>query len=150
MMFVYKQKTAYEMRISDWSSDLCSSVLACVRWQTLLPEVRIKALGRFHRPPSRRVLRPANPSQRFHTGRQARTCRLPEADLASDTGCLRRVHTPLPCRSARSFPDGWRPRKRDCFIHRTLPIQNTVPRMIELRDGKGRLMTDRTRGGPSH
>src|SRR3546814_2365966 len=28
-MFVYfKQKTAYEMRISDWSSDVCSSDLA--------------------------------------------------------------------------------------------------------------------------
>src|SRR3546814_4341390 len=26
--FFFKQKTAYEMRISDWSSDLCSSDLA--------------------------------------------------------------------------------------------------------------------------
>src|SRR3546814_4714273 len=37
MMFVYvvfvffKQKTAYEMRISDWSSDVCSSDLGKVR-----------------------------------------------------------------------------------------------------------------------
>src|SRR3546814_12624046 len=27
-IFFYKQKTAYEMRISDWSSDVCSSDLA--------------------------------------------------------------------------------------------------------------------------
>src|SRR3546814_1457634 len=27
-MFLFKQKTAYEMRISDWSSDVCSSDLA--------------------------------------------------------------------------------------------------------------------------
>src|SRR3546814_2443943 len=27
MCFFFKQKTAYEMRISDWSSDVCSSVL---------------------------------------------------------------------------------------------------------------------------
>src|SRR3546814_18472214 len=27
MIFVFKQKTAYEMRISDWSSDVCSSDL---------------------------------------------------------------------------------------------------------------------------
>src|SRR3546814_15447282 len=27
MFFFFKQKTAYEMRISDWSSDLCSSDL---------------------------------------------------------------------------------------------------------------------------
>src|SRR3546814_17074342 len=28
LIFVCKQKTAYEMRISDWSSDVCSSDLA--------------------------------------------------------------------------------------------------------------------------
>src|SRR3546814_2926946 len=27
-IFFFKQKTAYEMRISDWSSDVCSSDLA--------------------------------------------------------------------------------------------------------------------------
>src|SRR3546814_9337087 len=27
--FFFKQKTAYEMRISDWSSDVCSSDLGC-------------------------------------------------------------------------------------------------------------------------
>src|SRR3546814_6459535 len=27
VVFFFKQKTAYEMRISDWSSDLCSSDL---------------------------------------------------------------------------------------------------------------------------
>src|SRR3546814_5471729 len=29
--FFFKQKTAYEMRISDWSSDVCSSDLLQVR-----------------------------------------------------------------------------------------------------------------------
>src|SRR3546814_4400725 len=27
--FFFRQKTAYEMRISDWSSDVCSSDLSC-------------------------------------------------------------------------------------------------------------------------
>src|SRR3546814_2695189 len=27
MIFIFKQKTAYEVRISDWSSDVCSSDL---------------------------------------------------------------------------------------------------------------------------
>src|SRR3546814_9935871 len=27
VIFIFKQKTAYEMRISDWSSDVCSSDL---------------------------------------------------------------------------------------------------------------------------
>src|SRR3546814_1398924 len=35
VLFFFKQKTAYEMRISDWSSDVCSSDLpspaVCVR-----------------------------------------------------------------------------------------------------------------------
>src|SRR3546814_676525 len=30
LFFFFKQKTAYEMRISDWSSDVCSSDLAAV------------------------------------------------------------------------------------------------------------------------
>src|SRR3546814_5031196 len=32
--FFFKQKTAYEMRISDWSSDVCSSDLLVLRIQT--------------------------------------------------------------------------------------------------------------------
>src|SRR3546814_14923941 len=31
MFFFFKQKTAYEMRISDWSSDVCSSDLREMR-----------------------------------------------------------------------------------------------------------------------
>src|SRR3546814_12502375 len=31
VFFFFKQKTAYEMRISDWSSDVCSSDLALKR-----------------------------------------------------------------------------------------------------------------------
>src|SRR3546814_987305 len=38
--FFFKQKTAYEMRISDWSSDVCSSDLAHVPRQ-------LPAIGRF-------------------------------------------------------------------------------------------------------
>src|SRR3546814_6747034 len=34
MFFFFKQKTAYEMRISDWSSDVCSSDL-----QLSIPEI---------------------------------------------------------------------------------------------------------------
>src|SRR3546814_6557808 len=31
-VFFFKQKTAYEMRISDWSSDVCSSDLSLRDW----------------------------------------------------------------------------------------------------------------------
>src|SRR3546814_7507629 len=35
--FFFKQKTAYEMRISDWSSDVCSSDLPRVQRHADLP-----------------------------------------------------------------------------------------------------------------
>src|SRR3546814_3018420 len=41
-VFFFKQKTAYEMRISDWSSDVCSSDL----WDQLLIRRGLKALAR--------------------------------------------------------------------------------------------------------
>src|SRR3546814_13091664 len=34
MVFFFKQKTAYEMRISDWSSDVCSSDLSASSGRT--------------------------------------------------------------------------------------------------------------------
>src|SRR3546814_1355281 len=37
--FFFKQKTAYEMRISDWSSDVCSSDLDTTRPNHLAQEV---------------------------------------------------------------------------------------------------------------
>src|SRR3546814_6059600 len=41
--FFFKQKTAYEMRISDWSSDVCSSDLANLR---ILHEFRSAEQGK--------------------------------------------------------------------------------------------------------
>src|SRR3546814_1505807 len=43
--FFFKQKTAYEMRISDWSSDVCSSDL---HFRQLFNEnFDVPAIGRF-------------------------------------------------------------------------------------------------------
>src|SRR3546814_4268172 len=57
--FFFKQKTAYEMRISDWSSDVCSSDLHRAlmtpppvphrdrrRWQGQQQDRRVDALGK--------------------------------------------------------------------------------------------------------
>src|SRR3546814_10273240 len=38
VFFFFKQKTAYEMRISDWSSDVCSSDLAHARGKMRRPK----------------------------------------------------------------------------------------------------------------
>src|SRR3546814_16633348 len=40
-LFFFKQKTAYEMRISDWSSDVCSSDLAVTEEQARLAGPRL-------------------------------------------------------------------------------------------------------------
>src|SRR3546814_8675459 len=44
--FFFKQKTAYEMRISDWSSDVCSSDLIIVR-SLVAKTTRHAATARF-------------------------------------------------------------------------------------------------------
>src|SRR3546814_10339194 len=63
--FFFKQKTAYEMRISDWSSDVCSSALSSLADQGTLElrdgaehvegehstrRCRVDALGQRHQP----------------------------------------------------------------------------------------------------
>src|SRR3546814_14732075 len=40
IFFFFKQKTAYEMRISDWSSDVCSSDLHAPLCDMLLTQAR--------------------------------------------------------------------------------------------------------------
>src|SRR3546814_3083761 len=37
----FKQKTAYEMRISDWSSDVCSSDLSVVNLLSFMRQLRL-------------------------------------------------------------------------------------------------------------
>src|SRR3546814_2628098 len=57
--FFFKQKTAYEMRISDWSSDVCSSDLHALLQElqrTVDPELIVRegidAMGQAHEPPA--------------------------------------------------------------------------------------------------
>src|SRR3546814_5582117 len=54
MFFFFTQKTAYEMRISDWSSDVCSSDL----WRRVLIDARPAPARNNRRLPSDRS-RPA-------------------------------------------------------------------------------------------
>src|SRR3546814_6462696 len=45
----FKQKTPYDMRISDWSSDVCSSDLARRVWAFSSIHGEVAALNRLHR-----------------------------------------------------------------------------------------------------
>src|SRR3546814_5056243 len=44
VIFFFKQKTAYEMRISDWSSDVCSSDLLGALVALALPVVALRVV----------------------------------------------------------------------------------------------------------
>src|SRR3546814_6468534 len=70
--FFFKQKTAYEMRISDWSSDVCSSDLREDRMddhrrrQQVQPESNVRAAGdtcRIRRVPAHREQKYADAEQ---------------------------------------------------------------------------------------
>src|SRR3546814_1120000 len=69
-VFFFKQKTAYEMRISDWSSDVCSSDLA--RDEAEQPpfavDDRIAAVPRLVGEIAQRVARRHRPRQRRGVG----------------------------------------------------------------------------------
>src|SRR3546814_7073084 len=49
IVFFFKQKTAYEMRISDWSSDVCSSDLLAAGRLVVIVERLHPALARHRR-----------------------------------------------------------------------------------------------------
>src|SRR3546814_8488574 len=47
LFFVFKKKTAYEMRISDWSSDVCSSDLVSATARSTATRVRKTTAARI-------------------------------------------------------------------------------------------------------
>src|SRR3546814_3692118 len=50
VIFCFKQKTAYEMRISDWSSDVCSSDLQPSRGTVTLDGAVLNGVAPYQRP----------------------------------------------------------------------------------------------------
>src|SRR3546814_3747928 len=73
LFFFFKQKTAYEMRISDWSSDVCSSDLGAQRLAHIdaaAQELQHHlAGGGFSRaPPGQRALQPEQPVEPVAVG----------------------------------------------------------------------------------
>src|SRR3546814_5064653 len=72
-VFFFKQKTAYEMRISDWSSYVCSSDLAAVRRLADARGARSPGADRRRRP----ALLPRRPrSEERRVGKECvSTCR---------------------------------------------------------------------------
>src|SRR3546814_12874453 len=118
MFCFFKQKTAYEMRISDWSSDVCSSDLS-FSTESAISKIRLpSALRRDENPSARppgpanrstvlklRLIYPKSPMRRSHTRagrtsqrkRNGRHCR--RSDTLQDDG--------------RDSGEGYRPRSEE-------------------------------------
>src|SRR3546814_3482239 len=75
--FFFKQKTAYEMRISDWSSDVCSSDLVDTAGLVIIRTLQaIKSLGGIEK------RRAAAGDDAFFNGRTGGVQRVVDAVLA--------------------------------------------------------------------
>src|SRR3546814_9276446 len=82
-VFFFKQKTAYEMRISDWSSDVCSSDLGSyvesANVDKRVKNVRgcqFKAVNKINRPEDHEDERPRWRSEERRVGKECvSTCR---------------------------------------------------------------------------
>src|SRR3546814_878432 len=122
-VFFSKQKTAYEMRISDWSSDVCSSDLT-----------------RRQRVARRRSFRREECGERSGHGFRARRKAL-ESRQRGDKG--HRHHRRQPqVRSDRTPPPS---------AHRSVATHGTAPRSVEIGtrhagESKGRGLTKSRRG----
>src|SRR3546814_5137885 len=82
LFFFFKQKTAYEMRISDWSSDVCSSDLLDLQLAAL--DVGAQSLflevGFLHRPVG-------EAAQQFGLRPAALVAARPQPDLVGEQLC---------------------------------------------------------------
>src|SRR3546814_2512198 len=96
VFFFFKQKTAYEMRIRDWSSDVCSSDLrtpATIRTtRRLRAKTRRRTCVRNDTSPPERVGRPPEVRRRHQRAARARHDR---ADRARPVGALRPASDPV-------------------------------------------------------
>src|SRR3546814_21151341 len=136
-VFFFKQKTAYEMRISDWSSDVCSSDLQEKRRLTAQPwpQGEAKEGGRAH--DRHRGCQTHKKGSVDHRHKQRRptwlsSCRMPIAGPE----CL--YHDRGPDRDNFVFCANTRPNRRMCGI----PMCGMRPvRQEGRRGGKGCVRT---------
>src|SRR3546814_20582246 len=108
IFFFFKQKTAYEMRISDWSSDVCSSDLEGFE---LIPQSCLDAVLR-HTPQTRA---PLSAAHAWHvllelagdSDQALGEALAPQLAAAIDAGLIRDV---VIAKNARESDDFWRMR----------------------------------------
>src|SRR3546814_6826085 len=114
MFFFFKQKTAYEMRISDWSSDVCSSDLTFLRTEEIArsdPRVRVV---KFRRNYGQTAAMAAGIE--YANGKILITM---DGDLQNDPADIPNFIEEL--RKGYDIVVGWRHRRQDKFLTRVLP-----------------------------
>src|SRR3546814_20297744 len=132
VFFFFKQKTAYEMRISDWSSDVCSSDLPLGR-----SSVEELSPRYFSGPVC------SGPLRRLRVGGSVIDWPVADPRRAGRSlyGCLALAHYPNHCRYADSS-------------RRPVPLgaagHGSPARPEERRVGKECVSKCRSRGEPSH
>src|SRR3546814_19989262 len=131
LFFFFKQKTAYEMRISDWSSDVCSSDLTLRRLD--LGEDDLPELRNHH--PGQRVQR-ARDARVLREDRERSTC--PRDPLGASVQLLRDQQL----------------RRQSCPRCGHRPVEQRHrgdhPRSEERRVGKACVSTCSPRWSPTH
>src|SRR3546814_1423726 len=131
MCFFFKQKTAYEMRISDWSSDVCSSDL-------IDPDV---SGGIFD-------------CTGFGDADQSRLCRAIDSQIRhcmlTGVGCG--IHDRSTALTQHYFQLilHAKPCAQEINAHRTRPVRKLQFRSEERRVGKECVSTCRSRWSPYH
>src|SRR3546814_11534687 len=117
-LFFFKQKTAYEMRISDWSSDVCSSDLSrqskrCGSWSkgaswSVCPEEGLSLSKPRLEGPHRNVFEtPFRQAQWLLRTNGLGFTWLPTPPAAAACGARRRVgRSPMPSRARRARSAG--------------------------------------------
>src|SRR3546814_16455192 len=123
------QKTAYEMRISDWSSDVCSSDLSAQRQRVKATgknddaDCEAQAGGIQHL--GRLLIEPqADDQQRTRVIELILHCGMPDRQRVSRQSCAQRVRTePTACHAPETVqPDNRQPR-----IHPAPPTRKPTP-----------------------
>src|SRR3546814_19758031 len=126
LIFFFKRKTAYEMRISDWSSDVCSSDLAArvgeadhLRAGALRLEEERREVGSVERVPNRAENLAAG---RLHRGGSVALQGVSERVIGGDEEIGRATCRERVCRPCR-FAWSWYNLNKNVYLHITVTIQ---------------------------
>src|SRR3546814_15912807 len=125
MFFFFKQKPAYEMRISDWSSDVCSSDLTPdgLRYVSMAKGL-VKPSGSYARAPRRYAVALGCEAQSAGDFVDADGVDVDAPQPAARIGPSFRICPRADC-APRAFPPGHRPLLDDPDHRAVVPVANT-------------------------